>query len=86
MSKSVGSDFCECSTRSFHDTRKGKDYLLCNRCGKPIECDFSHFSDDLEDPDKEGPSCAAQTVHIDYYVCWKHLHIAVDNVWSRTLP
>lgn len=57
--------------------------LCCVKCGLPIECDFSYLSDDPNDPDKDGTPHPAEELHIDYRVCKRHLHIAVDNVASR---
>ena len=51
---------------------KKTDEGFIDRDGKPVTCEF------CDDPATEH--------HIDYYTCKEHLHIAVDNVYCRTLP
>lgn len=66
--------YCECDYNLF-DTSEKDGILICKRCDKPIECEFEYL-----DGEKPHP---AELIHVDYFVCKKHLHIAVDNVGSR---
>ncbi len=74
--------FCECESPNVFYIQP-HDEFLCSDCGKPPECELSHLSDA---PDKDGTPHAAETTHLDYVVCRKHLGIAVDNVHGRSMP
>lgn len=70
--------FCECDISdpflSPNRSNIVNGLLCCVDCAKPIECEFSYLD--------MGPH-PAETIHVDYWVCNKHLEIAVDNVSSR---
>lgn len=86
----IETDFCTCDhDRPWTEAMQPNvidDILRCTVCNKPVQCEFSDLSDDPSDPDADGTPHAAQTIHIDYRICRRHLSIAVDNVMSRTMP
>lgn len=69
-------DLCKCDRPDIW-ARTLEGPLVCLSCGKPPECEFSYLEDDPH---------PAETTHLDYVVCWKHLNIAVNNVHGRTMP
>jgi hypothetical protein len=56
---------------------RDKDPPICENCGNVVECEFSYL--DGED----APPHPAEVWHVDYHVCKRHEHIAIDNVANR---
>lgn len=79
-------EFCKCGKHRYNYSRNDLDWLIHKECGLPVECDFGHLDVPEDEHDITKGDHPANTVHIDYVVCWRHEPIAVDNVHGRTMP
>lgn len=78
--------FCKCGKHRYNYWRNDQGWLIHQVCNLPVECDFGYLDVPEDEEDISKGDHPATTVHIDYVVCDRHEHIAVDNVHSRTMP
>jgi len=73
----LNSRWCECDNPKPELLEDVKLSYWCRVCDNPIPCEVCEWV-----ADKDADVLQATVRHVDYYVCKKHLMVAISNVHS----